>query len=430
MPNLPQDSTYLYDLAHNSLLELSTEEGINASAKSEAYGCIFGRDSAISILKILRSHGQKPSLKLLEVCRRGLLTLSKLQGKEFNIESGEEPGKFIHEFRKDKTQIERFSKFQKPWFIYPDGLLKNYDSIDSTPLTLIAMYKYWQITQDNEFLNSVLPSVEAGLNWIISYGDRDGDAFIEYELPQSRNYGGLRVQSWTDSVESLLKIDGTLPQYPIAPIEAQAYAWLAFKLWSDYYNDISPKFARKMRSQARMLKKKFNEQFIFESSGLYYGVQALDGSKNPIKTITGNPMLCLWAAYQKGGKTDTIVEKKYLADFVERVFMDDMFVADAGIRTMSDKSTTFNPDETSYHNGSFWPILNGMIIGGLRNTGFYHHAQILTEASLAPIKHFGSPIELYIKKGNEFVEYKSSGGQVSCRVQAWSAAAILNWPGK
>ena len=124
----------LRQIAYNSILELSTGEGINASGKNEVYGCIFGRDSAITILKILHSCQRKRDRKLLEICRRGLLSLINLQGQEVNIESGEEPGKYIHEFRKD-TDMERLLSLPKPWFVYPDKTIRNYDSLDSTALT-------------------------------------------------------------------------------------------------------------------------------------------------------------------------------------------------------------------------------------------------------------------------------------------------------
>src|SRR3990167_2803627 len=97
---------YLYKLAYNCLLDLSSDEGIYASARREVFGCVFGRDSAITIIKILKFLGRNikeaevDKAKLLDVCRRGIAALADLQGKEFNIESGEEPGKFIHEFRK------------------------------------------------------------------------------------------------------------------------------------------------------------------------------------------------------------------------------------------------------------------------------------------------------------------------------------------
>jgi len=122
------------------------------------------------------------------------------------------------------------------------------------------MYRYWEQTHDDAFLLSVLSSVEAGLNWIITYADSDKDQLVEYELPSDRPYGGLPVQSWTDSPESIKRADGTMPIYPIAPVEVQGYTWLALKLWADFYMDEnqygnSQRFGLKLARQATLMKK-------------------------------------------------------------------------------------------------------------------------------------------------------------------------------
>ena len=432
---LPMAQDTLRNTLLNTLLELSTEQGINASGKDDVYGCIFGRDSAITILKMLRvyenSHSDEERERLIAICRRSLLNLVSLQGKETNLESGEEPGKFIHEYRPDN--YERLLTLEKPWYIYPDGVLRNYDSLDSTPLALIAIHRYWKLTHDNETLFSVLSGVEAGLNWIITYGDRDKDFLLEYELPANRQHGGLPVQSWTDSHESMVSSEGTFPLYPIAPVEVQGYAWLALKLWADFYSDktlqisSSRTFSRRLRVQAHKMKEQFNKFFIFRDGGQYFAAQALDGSKHQIRTITGNPLLLLWAAYKKNGKVSSILESKYIDHIVRRGMQDDMFDPDAGIRTMSSKSTTYISGQDSYHNGSYWPKLNGMSHEGLVNFGYTAEAALLKEATLKPIRYFGSPIELYIKTDTgEYLLYRNQLGQESCRQQAWSAAAALD----
>jgi glycogen debranching enzyme len=428
------DQKLLTNQIHQILLELATEDGINASGKGDVYGCIFGRDSAITILKILKATQNPQAIKnfdtsaLHAICKRALINLVNLQGTQTNIESGEEPGKFIHEYR--KNNYERLMTLDvKPWYIYPDKILRNYDSLDSTPLALIAIYKYWQITKDNEFLLQVFPGVEKGLNWIITYGDRDKDQLVEYELPKERNYGGLVVQSWTDSKESMLNERGEFPLYPIAPVEVQGYTWLALKLWADFYADPNvniaktESFASKLESQAAQMKEQFNKMFLFEDEGHIFPAQALDGYKNQIRTVTGNPLLLLWAAH----KDESILDKKYIDDLVARSFMDDMFVKTAGIRTMSAKSKTYDPTLNSYHNGSFWPKLNGMSHEGLLNFGFEEKANLLKEATLAPIMHFQSPIELYVEDAvAKYLLYKNPQGQESCRQQAWSAAAAFD----
>lgn len=413
------------DVILQSLLSLATEDGINASGKEEIYGCIFGRDSALTILKILRVCARKGTpfeAKLLKICRRALLTLCSLQGKEVNIESGEEPGKFIHEFRKSKFE-HLTSRPIKPWYLYPDGFLRNYDSIDSTPLILIALYRYWETACDKEFLITVLPFVEMGLNWIITFGDKDKDSLLDYSLDSARKYGGLSVQSWTDSHESLRRAGGFFPKYPIAPVEVQGYAWLALKLWSQFYKNIAPAFSQKLAGQADLIKKAFNMLFIFKDNGHFFAGQAVDGDKQLIKTITGNPLINLWSA----DKSECIIENQFIESLVERAFQPDLFDPDAGIRTMSALSPNYNPNRDSYHNGSFWPVLNGLITEGLDNFEFRKKSKLLKQASLKPIYYFNSPIELYTKDDNGYSEYLSPSGQAGCRVQAWSAASALDW---
>lgn len=410
------------DYIYQSLLSLVTDEGINASGRDEIYGCIFGRDSALTILKIIRVNQRRSLPQLMQIVKKALLNMCSLQGQTINIESGEEPGKFIHEFRKDKHEHLTL-RSQMPWYLYPDGIMRNYDSLDSTPLGLIAIYKYWHATYDNDFLISVLPHVEKGLNWIITYGDRDKDGLLDYTFHNERKYGGLSVQSWTDSQESLRQADGLFPKYPISPVEVQGYAWLALRLWAGYYADKSPAFASKLYRQAELIKKMFNQLFIFKESGYYFAGQAIDGNKQLIKTMTGNPLISLWAA----DESNCIVEEKFIEGMVNRVFMPDLFDPHAGIRTMSTRSLTYNPEADSYHNGSFWPVLNGLIHEGLENFGFYREAKLLKKASLEPLYYFNSPIELYMRNDSGFFEYKSSRGQTGCKVQAWSAASALDW---
>lgn len=429
------DKNLLRNISYNTLLELAFDEGINASGKQEIYGCLFGRDSAITVLKMLNvvkrgAVSSEERVALLEIARRTLLTLVNLQGREFNIESGEEPGKFIHEYRKER--FDHLLEREKPWFVYPDGILRNYDSLDSTPLALIAIHKYWEETADNEFLIKALSAVELGLNWIITFGDRDKDHLVEYELPKNRKYGGLVVQSWTDSHESLQQADGRFPEYPIAPVEVQGYAWLALKLWADYYADIYAtggmnEFPVRLRKYADIMRDNFNYAFIFDDEGCHFPAQALDGLKNRIKTVTGNPLLLLWATYKHGNETQSILDENYIAELIARSFKEDLFDPEAGIRTMSTKSSTYNPKQNSYHNGSFWPKLNGMAHEGLLNWGFRKEADMLQSASIKPALYFGSPIELYIRSGEgTYLEYCSSNGQIGCRQQAWSAASLLD----
>ncbi len=423
---LPHNLDNLRKISYDCLQQLSSDEGIYASSKEEAYGCIFGRDSAITILKLLNVYQKTKEKYILDICKRTLLTLINLQGKEYNPQSGEEPGKFIHEFRRDNYQM--LTKRANPWYVYPDGFLRNYDSLDSTPLILIAIYKYWKQTKDADFLIKTLPAVEKGLEWIVSHADKDKDYLMEYEIPKERTHGGLTVHSLTDSAETLLGKDGKFPLYPIAPVEVQAIAWLSLKLWGNFYKISNTNLAGKLEFFEKSLKSSFNKNFIIEDSHFKFAAQALDGNKNKIITITANPLICLWASFAEEGEKESILDRELIPDFVKRAFMDDMFDKDAGIRTMSLLSPTYNAGKTSYHNGSFWPMLNGLIYEGLKTWNYNAEAEKLMEATLKPISHFGFPIELYIKADttNSYLEYESPNGKKGCKYQAWTAAAILD----
>src|SRR4051812_3995214 len=89
----------LWELGLRSIKELETEHGILASGKSEAYGCIFGRDSLITSLELLQAYKKSKNPYFLELVGKVLHNLAALQGTKINIESGEEPGKIIHEYR-------------------------------------------------------------------------------------------------------------------------------------------------------------------------------------------------------------------------------------------------------------------------------------------------------------------------------------------
>lgn len=414
------DQLELKRIMYDTLGNLSHEEGIYASAKEEAFGCVFGRDTAITVLKLLKVNELNSDPHILEISRKGLLALIDLQGNKYNIESGEEPGKFIHEYRRDATH-EHVLRGPKGWF-WEGEAMRNFDSIDSTSLGLMAIFAFWEATKDVEFLNSVLPAVRDGLFWIMRDGDRDGDRLLEFATHPERTHGGLTIHSWTDSRESFMQADGTLPKFPIAPVEVQASAWCALRVWSNFFEDRDQEFSKSLEKRAKAMKEVFNQKFVFKDRDWNFLAQGIDGNKNQIRTITANPLLCLWASV----KGESIVEEKFIKEIVERAFQEDLFDSDAGLRTMSTNSPTYNPREDSYHNGSFWPMLNGLIFEGLLNFGYISEAAYLKEASLKPIIHFQTAIELYQKNNLGYFEYRSPSGQIGCRQQAWSAASLLH----
>jgi glycogen debranching enzyme len=414
---------FFWQLGYKTVKDLETEEGILASGKNEIYGAIFGRDSLITSLKLLTVYRQTKTSDFLIIVRKVLQTLASLQGKEVNLESGEEPGKSIHEFRPDGHE-HLTGRENKPWFVYSDGVMRNYDTVDATPLFLIAVYRYYQASQDKDFLNQVLPKVISALDWLKNFADKNEDGLVDFQLDPLRSSGGLLNQNWMDSTESTFHETGEEVVYPLAPVEAQAYTYLAYRLWSRFFYTTDKILAHDLEERADSLKRIFNSKFVLNESGKTYLASAIDGSGLPLASARSNMGHTLWASLNKemDGVTDSILETRYTQPVVERLLQSDLFEPEAGIRTLSNLSVAFNPH--SYHNGSIWPHDNSMIAEGFENFGFLDEAELVREALLKAVFHFKTPVELFVYD-QTYIDYLSETGQSSCKTQAWSAAAIL-----
>lgn len=414
----------LWELGLRSIKELETQEGILASSRTEAYGCIFGRDSLITVLQLLKVYERTRDAYFLQVSEKVLRTLANLQGRAHEIESGEQPGKIVHEFRPD-NHAHLTALSESPWFIYPTGEMRNYDSVDSTPLFLMAVAEYMRQSVDKSSAISLVPNVRQALMWIMELGDSNGDDFIDYSLHPQRSFGGLSVQSWMDSAESVFYEEGEeRPPYPIAPVEVQAYAWVALRVWGGYFcaleNEEDKALGARYLARANKLKERFNQEFVLlgpRSATLAY---AIDGSGTPLTAARSSMGHVLWATHEG----ESILEARFIPNIRNRLMSRDMFVPQAGIRTLSKLSRHYDP--VSYHNGSIWPHDTAMLAEGLENFGYLEDAKRVRAALRQAYEHFKTPIELFgYRRGfKEYAHANGTGG--ACRIQAWSAAALLS----
>ena len=97
-----------------------------------------------------------------------------------------------------------------------------YGSVDATPLFVLLLGEYFKRTGDLETVRELWPNVEAALHWIDTYGDPDGDGFVEYHR---KNAEGLVNQGWKDSHDAIFHEDGRMAEGPIALCEVQAYVY-------------------------------------------------------------------------------------------------------------------------------------------------------------------------------------------------------------
>src|SRR5205823_11581811 len=168
------------------------------------------------------------------IARATLHTLAQLQGKQTNALREEEPGKILHEHRSDPASQAELSHWGFPYF----------GSVDSTPLFLILAGRYLRRTGDTAFLHDLWPNLTAAYGWIKMTEDAGG-GYLRYER---KNPYGLFHQGWKDGSQDHLRI-----RPPVAIVEAQGYAYSAYREFSVLAGNKTRWTLRSKRNSARSL---------------------------------------------------------------------------------------------------------------------------------------------------------------------------------
>jgi glycogen debranching enzyme len=351
---------------------------------------LFGRDSLLTSWMALLVD---PDLAL-----GTLQTLARFQGTKVDPLTEEEPGRILHEMRfgeADTLGLEAGSVY--------------YGTADATPLyvMLLGELRRWGLAW--EAVDQLLPCADAALQWIVEYGDRDGDGYVEYQRSSDR---GLQNQGWKDSFDGVRFANGDLPKAPIAICEVQGYvygAYLAAAFFAEEAGD--PAKAATWRGRATELKRRFNEDFWLEDRGWF--AIGLDAQKRPIDSLASNMGHCLWTG---------IVDEDKAALVGERLMSPEMF-SGWGVRTLATTMGGYNP--ISYHCGSVWPHDNAIIAAGLMRYGMVEPAQRIVLGLLDGAVSLGGRLpELYSGLDRSelpiVVSYPTSSSP-----QAWASAAPL-----
>lgn len=299
------------------------------------FSTVFGRDGIITALEYLWINPK--------IAKGVLAHLASTQAKESIPERDAEPGKILHESRKG----EMAALGEIPFGRY-------YGSVDATPLFCVLAGAYYDWTGDKEFIETIWPSIELALKWMDTYGDTDGDGFVEYFR---RSSSGLLHQGWKDSRDSVFHSDGTLAEPPIALCEVQGYVYAARCAAARLAATFGlVELAKELKDRAQALKENFERSFWCEELSIY--ALALDGKKRPCYVRTSNAGHCLFTGIAGPERAKRVAE----------TLLSQELFSGWGIRTLASSEVRYNP--MSYHNGSIWPHDNALIAYGLARYGF------------------------------------------------------------
>ena len=349
--------------------------------------CLFGRDALITARFCLHF---APWL-----ARNVLLALADARGRETNPFREEEPGKMPHVQR--RGELARTG--QVPFGRY-------YGTADATPLWVWLLADYVAGTGDRKLLDEVRPALDEAVGWMRRALAASG--FVQF----APHGGGLKVQSWKDSSDSMSHADGRLAESPIAGVEVQAYAWAALRGASELYRLLGREDeAAALGREAEQLRLHFEEAFWLEDLGTY--ALALDADGAPLRVLSSNAGHVLWSGIASPDR----------AVGTARTLLSEPMWSGWGLRTLCVGERRYNP--ISYHNGGVWPHDTAIFVGGLHRYGLMPEFErgrtaLAALADAAPDRRLP---ELVAGLPRE-ADFPPVPDPLSCRPQAWAAASL------
>ena len=387
------DDPRVAPLAHRGLddlqaLLLRDGDDLFAAAGSPWFFTLFGRDS-LWTARLLLPFGTELALGTLR-------SLARRQGRADVPETEEEPGKILHEVRRDGLDVGELSL--PPVY---------FGTVDATALWVVLLVDAWRWGADPRAVEELLPACEAALGWLRTRTDEDPTGFLRYA---DRGGAGLANQGWKDSGDSVQWADGRLAEGPIALSEVQAYSHEAAVGAADLLDAFGRPGGDALRRWAEALRTRFRAAFWVRDAAGRYPAIALDRDGRAVDSVASNMGHLLGTG---------LLDADEAAAVAARLARPDMD-SGHGLRTLTSTSPRFSP--LSYHGGAVWPHDTAIAARGLLLEGHDDVACSLLGGLLVGGTAFADRLpELYA--GVQAGELPPLPYPASCRPQAWSAAA-------
>ncbi len=374
------------------ILKIDTPRGPGYAAGLPWYAVAFGRDQVITALQTLDF---APNM-----AKEVITLLAKYQGTKEDKFTEETPGKIMHELR--TGEMARCKEI--PFIPY-------YGTIDATPLWLVLVSRYCDVTGDTKLALEHWPNIEAALNYLKR---STPDDFLYYgSRSEAGKQAALTNQAWKDSGDSVMHKDGTLASAPIAICEVQGYLYDAYTGTAKLAKKLGKKeLAAELNGRADKLKAHFDKSFWLPPEK--FVALALDATREPCDVVASNPGHLL---------SSGIIDSKQADAISNRLMKSDMF-SGWGIRTLSSKEKRYDPK--SYHDGSVWPHDNALIVEGMTKRGHQEEASrviaaLFEVAAVSPDKRLP---ELFcgFQRQDETTPVPYN---VSCVPQLWCVGSVF-----
>ena len=266
--------------------------------------------------------------------------------------TGEEPGKILHEVRREPASHEAFgggSRGEAVLSLPP----VYYGTVDATPLWVCLFRDAWRWGLPDAEVEALLVPMQACLGWMADYGCGTGP-FVSY-IDESGV--GLTNQGWKDSHDAIQFRDGRVATAPLALCEVQGYAYEAAIGGAELLEAFGLRGGDRWREVRR------------SPRGALQG--ALLGGRQR-RTLSGGRPRRRWhpgrlpQLEHLGHLLGTGLLDEEEAALVARRLGGPDLNSGFGLRTLAGSSAGFNP--LGYHTGSVWAHDTAIAIAGLVRT--------------------------------------------------------------